>query len=109
MSTLHQLREGLNEAWDTLVDGWQRLYRRAAGAITTSAGASCRIAAGITLLPGRVRVSSRSPATTKTSSTATSAVAPCMSGVIQPHRGARAGSGGTGTVNTRGIETVGSS
>lgn len=34
MSTLHQLREGLNEAWDTLADGWQRLYRRAAGAIT---------------------------------------------------------------------------
>ena len=34
MSTLDQLREGINEAWDTLVDGWQRLYRRAAGAIT---------------------------------------------------------------------------
>jgi len=34
MSTLNQLREGLNEAWDTLVDGWQRLYRRASGAIT---------------------------------------------------------------------------
>ncbi len=34
MSTLHQLREGLSEAWDTLVDGWQRLYRRASGAIT---------------------------------------------------------------------------
>jgi len=34
MSTLHQLREGLNEAWDSLVDGWQRLYRRASGAIT---------------------------------------------------------------------------
>ena len=34
MSTLHQLREGLNEAWDNLVDGWQRLYRRASGAIT---------------------------------------------------------------------------
>ena len=34
MSTLHQLREGLNEAWDTLVEGWQRLYRIAAGAIT---------------------------------------------------------------------------
>jgi len=34
MSTIHQLRAGLNEAWDTLVDGWQRLYRRAAGAIT---------------------------------------------------------------------------
>jgi HSP20 family protein len=34
MSTLNQLREGLNEAWDSLVDGWQRLYRHAAGAIT---------------------------------------------------------------------------
>jgi HSP20 family protein len=34
MSTIHQLREGLNDAWDTLVDGWQRLYRRAASAIT---------------------------------------------------------------------------
>ncbi len=34
MSTLHQLREGLQEAWDTLAEGWQRLYRRAAGAIT---------------------------------------------------------------------------
>lgn len=38
MSTLHQLRDGLNEAWDTLVDGWQRLYRRAAGAITRYTG-----------------------------------------------------------------------
>jgi HSP20 family protein len=34
MSTLQQVREGLNEAWDTLMDGWQRLYRHAAGAIT---------------------------------------------------------------------------
>jgi HSP20 family protein len=34
MSTLNQLREGLNEVWDTLVDGWQRLYRRASNAIT---------------------------------------------------------------------------
>lgn len=34
MSTIHQLREGLDEAWDTLTAGWQRLYRRAAGAIT---------------------------------------------------------------------------
>jgi len=34
MSTLHQLREGMNEAWDAVVDGWQRLYRRASGAIT---------------------------------------------------------------------------
>ena len=34
MPTLHRLREGLNEAWDTLLDGWQRLYHRASGAIT---------------------------------------------------------------------------
>jgi HSP20 family protein len=34
MSTLNQLRQGLNDAWDSLVDGWQWLYRRAAGAIT---------------------------------------------------------------------------
>ena len=34
MSTLNTLQEGLHEAWDTLLDGWQRLYSRAAGAIT---------------------------------------------------------------------------
>lgn len=38
MTALHQLqkglREGLFEAWDSLADGWSRLYRRAAGAIT---------------------------------------------------------------------------
>ena len=34
MSTLQQVREGLHEAWGSLVDGWQRLYRRASGAIT---------------------------------------------------------------------------
>ena len=34
MSTLQQFREGLNEAWDNLVDGWHWLYRRAAGAMT---------------------------------------------------------------------------
>ena len=34
MSTFQQLREGLNEAWDSVISGWQRLYRRAAGAIT---------------------------------------------------------------------------
>ena len=34
MSTLQQVKEGLNEAWESLADGWQRLYRRAAGAIT---------------------------------------------------------------------------
>jgi HSP20 family protein len=34
MSTLQQFREGLSEAWDTLLEGWQKLYRHAAGAIT---------------------------------------------------------------------------
>lgn len=34
MSTLYQIREGLNEAWNTLVHGWEHLYRRASGAIT---------------------------------------------------------------------------
>ncbi|GAB4362527.1 MAG: hypothetical protein Kow006_33860 [Gammaproteobacteria bacterium] len=34
MTTLQELREGLSETWDGLVEGWQRLYRRAAGAIT---------------------------------------------------------------------------
>ncbi|MBT8446478.1 MAG: Hsp20/alpha crystallin family protein [Gammaproteobacteria bacterium] len=34
MSTLQQMREGLNDALDTLLEGWQRLYRFAAGAIT---------------------------------------------------------------------------
>lgn len=34
MPTLQQLRESLNETLDTLVNDWQRLYRRAAGAIT---------------------------------------------------------------------------
>lgn len=34
MSTLQQLREGLHDAWETLVEDWQRLSRRASGAIT---------------------------------------------------------------------------
>jgi HSP20 family protein len=34
MTTLHQIRQGLSGAWDSLVEGWQGLYRRAAGAIT---------------------------------------------------------------------------
>ena len=34
MATLQQISEGLGEAWDNLMDGWRRLYRRAAGAIT---------------------------------------------------------------------------
>ncbi len=34
MATLQQFREGLSEAWDSLLDGWQRFYRRAAGALT---------------------------------------------------------------------------
>lgn len=38
MSTLSQIKEGLQDAWDSLTDGWQRLYRRAAGAITRYTG-----------------------------------------------------------------------
>lgn len=34
MSTLHQIRGGLNEAWGAVTDGWQKLYRQAAGALT---------------------------------------------------------------------------
>ncbi len=34
MSTLHQIREGLNEALGAVTDGWQKLYRQAAGALT---------------------------------------------------------------------------
>ncbi|APZ43822.1 Hsp20/alpha crystallin family protein [Acidihalobacter ferrooxydans] len=34
MASLPQLREGLDHAWDYLMDGWQRLYRRASSAIT---------------------------------------------------------------------------
>jgi HSP20 family protein len=34
MATLQQITEGMGEAWGGLMDGWRRLYRRAAGAIT---------------------------------------------------------------------------
>jgi HSP20 family protein len=34
MATLQQITEGLGEAWNKLADGWRKLYRRAAGAIT---------------------------------------------------------------------------
>ncbi|RMF96209.1 MAG: Hsp20/alpha crystallin family protein [Gammaproteobacteria bacterium] len=34
MATLQQIREGLHEAWENLADGWQRLSRRAARAMT---------------------------------------------------------------------------
>jgi HSP20 family protein len=34
MPTLHQISESLSGTWDNMVDGWQGLYRRAAGAIT---------------------------------------------------------------------------
>jgi len=34
MATLQQISEGVGEAWEGLMDGWRRLYRRAAGAIT---------------------------------------------------------------------------
>lgn len=34
MSTLQQLKRGVSNAWDSLVDGWQKLYQQASGAIT---------------------------------------------------------------------------
>jgi HSP20 family protein len=34
MSTLQQIKSGMSQAWDTLVDGWQQFYRRAASALT---------------------------------------------------------------------------
>jgi HSP20 family protein len=34
MATLQQISEGVGEAWGSLMDGWRRLYRRSAGAIT---------------------------------------------------------------------------
>jgi HSP20 family protein len=34
MATLRHIGEGLGEAWDNLLGGWRKLYRRAAGAIT---------------------------------------------------------------------------
>ena len=34
MSALEQLRQGLNEVWGSAREGWQRLYQRAAGAMT---------------------------------------------------------------------------
>ena len=34
MATFQQISEGLGEAWDNLMDGWRKLYRRAAGAMT---------------------------------------------------------------------------
>lgn len=34
MATFQQLREGVSDAWGGLMEGWQRLYRRATGAIT---------------------------------------------------------------------------
>ena len=34
MSTLEELRSGINRAWDSLADGWRHLISRASGALT---------------------------------------------------------------------------
>ncbi len=34
MATLAQLRQGLGQVWETMVEGWQNLTRRAANALT---------------------------------------------------------------------------
>lgn len=38
MSTFQQLREGLHQAFDSVSDGWQRLYQKASGAMTRFTG-----------------------------------------------------------------------
>ena len=38
MSTLQHVRDGLSGAWESLLEGWQKLYRRASGAITPFRG-----------------------------------------------------------------------
>ncbi len=34
MSTLQQIKSGVSQAWENLMEGWQQLYRRAAHALT---------------------------------------------------------------------------
>lgn len=34
MSTFDQIREGMTQAWGSLMEGWRQLYTRAAGAMT---------------------------------------------------------------------------
>lgn len=34
MSTLQQFRQGVNQAWDMVLEGWRHLYHRASSAIT---------------------------------------------------------------------------
>jgi len=34
MAILHGFREGLNETWESIVEGWQKLFRKASGAMT---------------------------------------------------------------------------
>jgi HSP20 family protein len=34
MSTLQQIRQGVNQAWDMMLEGWRHLYHRASNAIT---------------------------------------------------------------------------
>jgi HSP20 family protein len=38
MTTLQQLREGLNQAWGRVLDGWEQLSRQASGAMTKFTG-----------------------------------------------------------------------
>jgi len=34
MTMLQDFREGLHETWDSMMEGWQKLFRKASGAIT---------------------------------------------------------------------------
>lgn len=40
MSAWHQISEGLGEAWDNIVEGWRRFFRRAGRALTRFSPAS---------------------------------------------------------------------
>jgi HSP20 family protein len=42
MSTLQQLRHEVGHAWERVVEGWEHLYRRAAGALTRFTAGSRR-------------------------------------------------------------------
>jgi HSP20 family protein len=53
MTTLQQLREGLNQAWGRVVEGWDQLSRKASGAMTRFTGAHGRSAGEVQELAER--------------------------------------------------------
>ena len=81
----------------------------ATGCVSITSTACCSItASGRGAPPGSTPVRAKSPTKAKTSSKATSAVAPCSTGTRQLCQRARAGSTDAGMVKTRGSGNVGS-